>query len=179
MFLKSRNVFLGAILLVSFSFSVQAQDLLTETDEHKSMPDKQGLTWTKTKVHDIVGAVAVGCSQCNPYTGDTSCNAKLPVLCFLDAELNKPANLDTPSIYQQWSGGVVATTDAVCGNSFKNIRDANNFCVQNFGSGWRVAEHHDGWGWSFWAYGNVGENFDGERFWIDIDDQPSGTCWAH
>jgi len=179
MILKSQNVFLSTIMLLLLSFSVQAEDLIVETDNCESMMGKQGVTWEERRVHDIVGAVAVGCNQCNPYTGDTSCNTKLPLLCFLDAELDQPANLETPSRYRQWSGGIVATTDIVCGSRFKHIRDANAFCVQNFGPGWRVAEHHDGWGWSFWAYGNVGEDFDDVRLWVDINDQPSGTCWAH
>ncbi len=187
MIIRSRNVFLGALLMVLIGFPVQAEDVATETDKHEMMTttDKQGLTWEKRQVHDIVGAVAVGCgytpgvgSHCDPYTGDTNCDVQLPVLCFLDAGLAQPANLDTPSRYRQWSGGIVATTDIVSGNSFKFISDANYFCAQNFGPGWRVAEHHDGWGWSFWAYGNIGENFDGGRFWIDINDQPDGTCWA-
>jgi len=185
MILKLQNIFLGAILLVSFSFTVQAQDI--ESKKNKPIrTDNLGLTWTKTNVHEITGAVEVGCgytpgigNQCDPYTGDTDCDEELPLLCFLEAELNQPAELDTPSIYHQWSGGIVATTDIVSGNSFKDITDANYFCEQNFGSGWRVAEHHDGWGWYFWAYGNIGEDFEGGRFWVDINDQPDGTCWTH
>jgi hypothetical protein len=163
--------FMTAMVLAIASFSAQAQ---------------KGLTWTKTRVDDLVGAVEVGCgwtpgagSQCEPYVGDTKCKAELPVLCFREADLDKPALLPTPSIYHSWSGGIVATTDPVRGDSFKTIRDANQFCADNFGDGWRVAEHHDGWGWYYWAYGNVGIKFNDayRRFWIDINDQPRATCW--
>jgi len=99
------------------------------------------------------------------------------VLCFLDAGLEKPAALVIPSQYHQWSGGVVATTDPISGNSFADVDEVDKFCVDNFGDGWRVAEFHDGWGWYFKAYGNVGENFDNSRFWVDINDQTDGTCW--
>jgi len=38
-----------------------------------------------------------------------------------------------------------------------------------------VAEHHDGWGWHFQAYGGVGDP--SKPFWADINDQPAATCW--
>jgi hypothetical protein len=148
----------------------------------------KGLTWTKTRVDTLVGVVEVGCgytrgegkSQCDPYRGDMTCKAELPVLCFRDAGLDQPALLPTPSIRHSWSGGIVATTDPVRGDSFKTIRDANQFCADNFGDGWRVAEFHEGWAWYFWAYGNVGRMFNDayRRFWVDINDQPKGTCWS-
>jgi hypothetical protein len=152
-----------------------------------SAEEKNGLTWTKIHVDDLIGVVEVGCgwqkvteNQCNPHTGDTTCMAELPVLCFRDAGLVQPALLQTPSIYHQWSGGIVATTDPVRGDSFETIGDANKYCVNNFGNGWRVAEHHDGWGWNFWAYGNVGRDYNDayRRFWVDINDQLNGTCWS-
>jgi hypothetical protein len=160
------------MMLAIASFSVEAHN---------------GLTWTKVRVDDLVGVVEVGCgsipgagNQCDPYSGDTPCSAELPVLCFRDSGFEQPALLPTPSMYHQWSGGIVATTDPVRGNSFNTIQDANQFCADNFGYGWRVAEFHEGWGWYFWAYGNVGRMFNDayRRFWVDINDQPNGTCWS-
>ena len=46
MILKLRNIFIGAILLVSFSFTVQAQDITSETNRNKPVTTgKLGLTW--------------------------------------------------------------------------------------------------------------------------------------
>ncbi|MDM8543085.1 hypothetical protein QUF90_18570 [Desulfococcaceae bacterium HSG9] len=145
------------------------------------------MTWTKTGTDDTYGVVDVGCghtsgagNQCNPYNGDTICSAILPVLCFYDAKLAKPVNLDDSSVYHKWSGGIVATTEAVAGSSFDSIKDADAFCVKTFGEGWRVAEFHDGWGWYLKAYGNFGDGFDHarNRAWVHINDQPDATCWT-
>lgn len=145
-----------------------------------------GMTWAKIGVDNIFGLIRVGCgytsgtgNQCNPYTGDTSCEVELPLLCFYGAGLQKPAGLDDSGNRPEWSGGIVATTDQVKGSAFATIADANAFCADQFGDGWRVAEFHESWGWYFKAYGNVGENWDENnlRFWVDINDQPSGNCW--
>ena len=49
----------------------------------------------------------------------------------------------------------------------------NGFCVAFFGTGWRAAEFHDGWGWKFGAYGHVRSDI---RFWVYINDQ-NANCW--
>ena len=148
---------------------------------------KDGMTWSKIDVNDTYGVIYLGCgytkgvgNQCNPYTGDTSCEAELPLLCFYDAGLGKPVNLKDSTYRPLWSGGIVATTDRVKGSSFTTIADANAYCAQKFGVGWRVAEFHESWGWYFKAYGNVGNNWNqsNRRFWVDIDDQVYGTCWG-
>ncbi len=171
MFHKSLKVLLGVLFLSSISISAYAQN---------------GLTWTKTGVDDVYGVVDVGCgytpgvgNQCDPYNGDLPCSAELPVLCFYDAGLNMPANLNNSSIYHSWSGGIVATTVPVRGDSFYSIHEADAFCAKTFGDDWRVAEFHDGWGWYFKAYGNVGNNANQSkrRLWVHIDDQPNATCW--
>lgn len=147
---------------------------------------KKGLTWTKRAVDELAGVVTVGCgytpgvgNQCNPYKGDTPCKAKLPVLCFYPGEFPKPAHVNEASIYHTWSGGIVGTTTPVRGSEFDTLEEVDKFCVKHFGKGWRTAEHHDGWGWNFIAYGNVGTNYDfgNRRFWININDQANGTCW--
>ena len=140
--------------------------------------DNKGTTWEKRATEDIGGTVHVSCAGCNPYQGDTMCTVELPVLCINDLNLAKPTFVDEPSRYHRWSGGVVATTPPVAPaqNGLTTIQKANTFCANHFGPRWRVAEHHDGWGWNFKAYGNVG-NPD-QRFWIDINDQRNGNCWT-
>ena len=56
---------------------------------------------------------------------------------------------------------------------------ANSLCAQYYGTGWRLAEFHDGrhgsnlesrGGWSFWAHDCLPGR---TRFWAAIDDQPA------
>lgn len=85
------------------------------------------------------------------------------------------------SMWYQWTGGVVATTPpvapATAGLSTIASASADSYCASTFGPGWRVAEHHDGSGWNFHAYGGVG-GVEEDRFWVHIDDQVDGNCWS-
>nr|WSZ94754.1 hypothetical protein OH820_03045 [Streptomyces sp. NBC_00857] len=73
----------------------------------------------------------------------------------------------------------MAATPPVQGSTLTGRAVADGLCVQYYGAGRRMAEHHDGryganleysGGWSFWAHGYVP---DGARFWTAIDDQPA------
>ncbi|MBX2802398.1 MAG: hypothetical protein KTR31_32260 [Myxococcales bacterium] len=139
----------------------------------------KGMTWLRKDVDAVTGVVTVGCdngTQCDPIDGDTSCNTALPLLCFSDLGMPQPASVPTTSSYFTWSGGVVATTPPVAPftDGLSTLADADALCASEFGPDWRTAEFHDGWGWNFLAYGNVGSE---PRFWVDIDDQPDATCW--
>lgn len=83
-----------------------------------------------------------------------------------------PANVDNTNRYNRWSGGIVATTAATLPPTKR--AQANAVCAETLGEHWRVAEHHDGWGWAFQAYGGAG--VPSARFWVDINDA-AGTCW--
>lgn len=142
-----------------------------------------GMTWRLARVENPTGVLTVGCgsndygNECNAYSGDTSCSTVLPILCIRKNgsrfPLAKPASVDNSNIYAQWSGGIVGTTSPTLPPS--TLAAANAKCAQEFGLDWRVAEFHDGWGWYFKAYGNVG-NPD-KRFWVHINDQPA-NCWT-
>jgi hypothetical protein len=142
-------------------------------------PNGKGMTWTKgtTPGNNVNGIVTVSCANCDAYKGDTSCKTRLPLLCFLPLKAPKPTSTTVPSTYDEWSGGLVGTTPPYAGNSFATLQDANKACITEFkDNNWRVAEFHDGWGWNFQAYGNVGTN--SKRFWVHINDQtPNATCW--
>jgi hypothetical protein len=145
-------------------------------------PDSgKGMTWGKYGADPITGVLQVGCQpgsfDCDPYHGDTSCSTPLPVLCKNPLALPEPATFTvSPDAKHVWSGNVVATTPAVApAAAGLNSRAAvNAYCAAEFGAGWEVAEFHDGWGWNFTAYGNVGT---APRFWVDINNQPDGNCW--
>jgi hypothetical protein len=121
-----------------------------------------------------------GGGQCDPLAGDKPCESALPLLCFLDRGLAAPVGSPSAEfdiLTRDWSGGEVAATAPVRGDSFKTIADADRFCAAQFGLGWRVAEFHlSGRGWSF-AAKSGGRRFSGE-YWIDVRGAPHGTCWA-
>lgn len=145
----------------------------------------KGLTWTKKGVDKITGVVHVGCgysnqaNECNPYQGDTMCTKELPILCKKEMDLQKPASVSVGR-YSKWAKEVVATTrpisPAVAG--LTTLKEANQVCEKEFGTGWKVAEFHDGWAWYFKAFGNIGTQVENERFWVNIIDQRNGNCWS-
>lgn len=143
-----------------------------------------GMTWRVRAKHVPTGVITVGCgynptygNECNAYSGDTSCARELPILCILKSgpgfPLVKPVSVDNLSSYYRWSGGIVGTTRPTLPPD--TLAAANAMCVQEFGANWRVAEFHDGSGWNFRAYGDVG--YPSKRFWVHIDDQPA-NCWT-
>ena len=75
--------------------------------------------------------------------------------------------------YNQWSGGKVELTKPIRGNKLTSLEAANRLCQDNFGSDWRMAAHHDGWGWGFLAKGKLKSS---KRFWVYINDQ-NANCW--
>ena len=142
----------------------------------------KGTTWIHTASNPVTGTITVGCNGCNPYSGDTVCTQQLPLLCIYKPapSFPLPAGVNNADLYDQWSGGVVATTQAVAGNSFPTAAAANLYCQGQFGAGWRVAEFHDGWGWNFQAYGGTvsAPAVPSTRFWVHVNDQPAGNCWT-
>jgi hypothetical protein len=141
--------------------------------------EQNGLTWGVNQ--HLNGHVNVGCHggpatglnpKCNAYQGDTSCSEIRPVLC-----INKSIALVQPSLpydqYNQWAAGEVRLTKPILGIQLNSLMAANSLCAEYFGAGWRMAEFHDGWGWGFWAKGNISSD---ERFWVYINDQRA-NCW--
>ena len=132
-----------------------------------------GMTWAELTHGPIGGVDSVGCSGCNGYIGETACVTSLPILCIKQDGSSTPAGLAT-DFYHGWAKGNIATTYPVPGTSLTSIETANGICSSLFGSGWRMAEHHDGsGGWNWFAYGNIRSDM---RMWVYINDQP-GNCW--
>lgn len=149
-------------------------------------PQKKGMTWFRTASNVTYGTITVGCGsagpdRCDPAHGDTLCTQQLPVLCIYKPRpaLQKPVGLPIPNDYNQWSGGIVATTPPHAG-TFKDSAAVNKFCEDVFGKGWRVAEFHDGVYWNFQAYGGTvgAPTIPSTRFWVHINDQKDGNCWS-
>ncbi|TGY90143.1 hypothetical protein E5163_03170 [Marinicauda algicola] len=131
------------------------------------------------------GASALGCDEwqgdhyiCDPYLGDTPCETAQPLLCFFDLGSPVPAGAEARSTYEfDWSGGVIATTPDVRGDSFRTISEADAYCSGQFGEGWRTARYHDGLRpGRLSAFGGLGD--EARRVWVDIMGQPYSTCWT-
>jgi|PersoiStandDraft_1058852.scaffolds.fasta_scaffold07025_2 hypothetical protein len=153
---------------------------------------QKGMTWTHTLSNAQTGTITVGCGStgptpCDPIHGDTLCTQPRPLLCIYKPTpaFPLPTDVNNSDQHNQWSGGVVATTQPVAGNTFLHLSatpgtDANSFCRAQFGPDWRVAEFHDGWGWNFQAYGGTvsAPAVPSTRFWVHINDQALANCWA-
>ena len=158
---------------------------------------KKGVTWVHSASNAQTGTITVGCgssgpSPCGPIHGDTLCTQLRPLLCTYKPSppappFQVPAGVNNSDQYYRWSGGVVATTQPVAGNTFSHLsasptpsQNADAYCATQFGPGWRVAEFHDGWGWNFQAYGGTvsAPTVPSTRFWVHVNDQSDANCWA-
>jgi hypothetical protein len=169
-------------------------------DQHAHCWDSssgRGITWAK--IADPPMAIeGVGCEGCNPTQGDMSCSASLPILC-VNPEGEPRENYAVTGkgpYYRGWTGGHIRLTDPVRGTDLTSLTAANAICASAFGSGYRMAEFHDGkyvngmdldayygntWpssglgngGWSFYGYGDISGS---TRFWMYVNDQ-NAHCW--
>lgn len=146
---------------------------------------KRGVTLTPSNAIpvNIPGLVALSCHTggsdpaCDPYVGDTVCSAARPVACLKPGDAPAPVDADGALILSTWTGGTIAVTQPVAGTRFRGVRDVDEFCVQHFGPGWRVAELHDGF--RFQSVSGLGDSRTIRgRVWVDIADQPHATCWG-
>lgn len=144
---------------------------------------RAGVTLVHREATPANGIAAFACKgffgipDCNPYAGDHSCSARLPLLCHRDRNLAAPLSDSVSNDANRfWTGGEVAATPPVAGDSFKTIAEADAHCASHLDAGWRVAEWHmGGGGWNLTARSG-GRTFAG-RYWIDIRNQPYATCW--
>jgi hypothetical protein len=138
---------------------------------------RTGMTWTVLGQQN--GYVHVGADgQTNAYSGDTTIDQFLPILCVLADGRTAPGGFSF-DYYNGWARGAVRATAAVQGTVLTSQAQGDSICATTFGAGWRMAEFHDGrygldfsWtgGWSWWAEGNL---VSGSRFWMAINDQPA------
>ncbi|MEV6979333.1 hypothetical protein [Kitasatospora sp. NPDC093806] len=133
----------------------------------------RGMTWG-TLEQRADNVVHVGYYEgSDPYYGDTPSNTALPVLCLKKDGRPAPAGVPA-SGYHSWAGGEVGASAPVLGNQLTSRAAADQVCASTFGGSWRMAEFHDGEGWSLWANGTLPA---GGRFWTAINDQ-SANPWS-
>ena len=134
----------------------------------------KGMTYDWLSTNTASHAVRMGCyatsGSCDPYVGDTSCDAALPLLCI------EPKASDLTSPGGDWTGGKLGATPPLKGTRFASVSDANTMCQRTFGTTWRVAEFHDYS--SGFSMSGEGLWVSDSRMWVDVNDQP-GNCWSH
>jgi hypothetical protein len=161
-------------------YVIYVKTTLARCSQSSSQSSRKGMTWAHAISNAQTGTITVGCVGCEPYEGDTACTQELPLLCIFKPTpaFPLPKGVSNADHYAEWSGGVVATSQPVAGNTFADSAAANSYCSTQFGAGWRVAEFHDGWGWNFQAYGGTvsAPAVPSTRFWVYINDQ-SANCW--
>ena len=166
--MKARRFLIGIVLLL-FGMTALAQEHEVQQGSPQWKEGPRGMTWVlKKRDGDLV---CVGKDEkTDAYVGDMHCSASLPILAILRKKMPKPAELVIESQYYEWSGGSIALTRPVQGYKLTSLQEANRLIQEELGPGWEMAEHHDGWGWNFWAYGNIAAD---QRFWVSINDQPA------
>ncbi|HXU31228.1 MAG TPA: hypothetical protein VN851_11670, partial [Thermoanaerobaculia bacterium] len=133
---------------------------------------RNGMTWTKVSHTATYGADKVGCTDCDPYVGNTPCTTALPILCINADGAPNPGIATDPN--NGWIGGNLGLTPNQRGDLLLGIANANAICQSSFGTGWVMAEfHHPGGGWRWSSHGDIR---DASRFWVYINDQPA-NCW--
>lgn len=131
-----------------------------------------GLTFglMQPEVPGVAAMVTLGChaqpapadqphqDSCNPYQGDTSCRAELPIACRKSADISQ-----------------LGATRAVTGSLLKSLKTGSERCAAELGAGWQMATFHDGSGWQISGQHTQGLR-PSTRYWVAIGDQP-GNCW--
>lgn len=135
-----------------------------------------GMTWTRLNQQSNNITHVGSDSLTDAYNGDTPTTSTLPILCIYQNGSPLPSGV-TPGFFDGWSKGHVALSLPVAGTSLTSLSVANSYCSGYLGTGWRMAEFHDGWygsgliyqgGWSFQSFGTIPS---ATRFWVHINDQ--------
>ncbi|MEO5559753.1 MAG: hypothetical protein ABIO49_08035 [Dokdonella sp.] len=183
---------------VSIAPAPKVLEPATTTTQPAVSVEKKGMTWgVGARLSDDKNIVYVSCQGqpridghgCEAYVGDTACSSRRPLLCLNVDGRARPADVLVPpsggvmpkAFYSGWAAGRIGLSKPVKGDQFKNRSDADAFCASNLGTGWRVAEHHDGivdaqgshGGWGLVANGHVRKT---SRFWVAINDT-AANCW--
>ena len=205
--INSKDV--GGELLVNVKDAKAAGTRLPETDPFKwdwliKRCMRDGMTWRVRQHIPSLYSSWAHCSGCNAYHGDTWCFLKRKILCVYKQKMDRPPYPVGPhggvmddEFYQGWSGGHFRVTKPVRGCFIFSPVHANAICAYNFGVGWEMAEHHDGYwingmstnsfywgtwdwdaaqsgGWSAWGFSVLPVS--DERYWTRIINQKA-NCW--
>lgn len=132
---------------------------------------RRAMTWRLIEQRPDLALVGED-SSTNVYSGDTTIDTLLPMLCLRQDGRPVPAGLSV-DFYNGWAAGEVKLTTPVAGSVLSSRATADALCASQLGAGFRMAEFHDGQGgWHWWANGVVPVD---TRFWVAINDQPANA----
>lgn len=130
-------------------------------------PTGKAMTWRQLRQDGNVVLVGADSSSArpqdgttNPYDGDTDTGLALPVLCLNKDGSAQPTSVVT-SVEAGWAGGSAQLTTPVQGSTLTSREAADGLCAATYGTGWRMAEVHDGQNngietsWRFYALGKL------------------------
>ena len=113
--------------------------------------------------------------SCDPFAGDRLCSVAGPVACYRDGEKPAPPRMKKLGMRPTtFVGGEVRLSAPERGDRFARLRDADEFCRQQFGAEWRVLSYHEGGGGDVVSYSRIEP---GTRVLVNIGDQQYGNCW--
>jgi hypothetical protein len=151
----------------------------------------RGMTWSRHAIPPTGDWALIGChgavkdgmsaphdGSCNPYRGDTVCEALLPVLCVVanTGNTSNPTSEQVAMLAYKLVDARVAVTKPVVGSSLASQAVGDAVCARSFGKDWRMAQFHDAGGWGLAARASRAEEFPLSRYWVAIHDQPA-NCW--
>ncbi|MFY1829607.1 hypothetical protein ACN47A_27075 [Myxococcus fulvus] len=132
---------------------------------------RRAMTWRLLEKRPNLVLVG-GDDLSNVYSGDTTIDTVLPMLCLRQDGRPVPAGL-VVDFYNGWAAGEVRLTAPFAGSLLTSQAAADARCASAFGAGFRMATFHDGQGgWHWWANGVVPMD---TRFWVAISDQPANA----
>ena len=143
--------------------------------------ERLGTTWRVDAMgSDLVHLSCNGANSrddhCNPYAGDTQCDALRPLACFREERAAKPTlDVGMDALLMSWSGGRVGLTDPVRARDLPTREDAHALCRTTFGADYRVLNIHDGA--TATGMAGFGEPGTSRTAWVDSNLEPYGNCW--
>ena len=112
---------------------------------------------------------------CDPYRGDRLCSVPTKIACYKDGERRLPKNIRKDIFGSRFFvGGEIRLSEPVRGDAFATLGDANGYCAQQFGKGWRVLSYHEAGGQVVFSYSNIAPK---KSAIVHVGDQEYANCW--
>lgn len=113
---------------------------------------------------------------CNPHAGDTLCSAALPLACMKPGREPVASGFPQRNAEKEWTGGRVAFTQPIEGQSIATSADAHAMCESEFGEGFRAATSQERARTS--SYIAKGKAPPTGRAWVHSKTEKYANCWA-
>jgi hypothetical protein len=181
----------GLIDYLNSSSRVDALDMMVQDDSVVDvaalivcqLPEQaRGLTFHEFRVKAIAPDISMlTCGDdktqgmCDPFAGDQLCSVPTALACYKAGGQTPPPGMQKNAYFARFFvNGEVRLTDAVRGDRFATLAEANQYCAARFGAGWRVLSYQEGGGGNVISRSSIAPR---SRAWVDIRNQRYGNCW--